>query len=145
MLLYDQCTYHRESIFKNSNSCNTHLESHRFRKMRDQQPAVLHINLCVSLLGFYIAFLSSERAFEKTVRCAVASAAIHYFCLATVMWMTMEAVNMYRMLIQWTKGLPNMRQFVLVSCLVGYGNNSFMVSLSLITSIFQRFHSFLAI
>ncbi|PIK61562.1 putative sushi, von Willebrand factor type A [Apostichopus japonicus] len=91
------------------------------KKMRDQQPAVLHINLCVSLLGFYIAFLSSERAFEKTVRCAVASAAIHYFCLATVMWMTMEAVNMYRMLIQWTKGLPNMRQFVLVSCLVGYG------------------------
>ncbi|PIK57647.1 hypothetical protein BSL78_05422, partial [Apostichopus japonicus] len=64
------------------------------KSFRSKQPTHIHINLCLSLLGFYIAFLLSPLAVGKEIHCTVASVFIHFFCLATLAWMSAEAVNM---------------------------------------------------
>ncbi|KAJ8022701.1 Adhesion G-protein coupled receptor G4 [Holothuria leucospilota] len=65
------------------------------KNLRSKQPTHIHINLCTSLLGFYISFLLSGLAVGHRVPCTVSSASILFFCLASVFWMTVEAINMY--------------------------------------------------
>lgn len=97
------------------------------RQLRTKQPTHIHINLCVSLLGFYIAFLSSSFAVSNPIACAAVSATIHFFCLTTVAWMSAEALNMYYLFVKVER--TSIRWFIPAACLFGYGVFIFLQSL----------------
>ncbi|PIK59108.1 putative G-protein coupled receptor [Apostichopus japonicus] len=65
------------------------------KKLRSKQPQQILINLCFALLGLYLSFLIGINRANLEVVCIMFGALIHYFCLATVAWMCVEAMNMY--------------------------------------------------
>ncbi|PIK40737.1 putative G-protein coupled receptor [Apostichopus japonicus] len=89
------------------------------KSFRSKQPTHIHINLCLSLLGFYIAFLLSPLAVGKEIRCTVASVFIHFFSLATLAWMSAEAMNMYYLFLKAARS--TVRHFIPIACLLAYG------------------------
>ncbi|XP_071841618.1 adhesion G-protein coupled receptor G2-like isoform X2 [Apostichopus japonicus] len=89
------------------------------KSFRSKQPTHIHINLCLSLLGFYIAFLLSPLAVGKEIYCTVASVSIHFFCLATLAWMSTEAMNMYYLFLKAERS--TVRHFIPIACLLAYG------------------------
>ncbi|XP_071844152.1 uncharacterized protein [Apostichopus japonicus] len=89
------------------------------KSLRSKQPTHIHINLCLSLLGFYIAFLLSPLAVGKEIHCTVASVSIHFFCLATLAWMSTEAMNMYYLFLKAERS--TVRHFIPIACLLAYG------------------------
>ncbi|PIK33607.1 hypothetical protein BSL78_29580 [Apostichopus japonicus] len=91
------------------------------KSLRSKHPTQIHINLCLSLLGFYVAFLASPLAVGKKQQCAAVSAIIQFFCLATLAWMSAEALNMYYLFLKATKG--SIRYFTPISCMVVYGSS----------------------
>ncbi|XP_071850603.1 adhesion G-protein coupled receptor G2-like [Apostichopus japonicus] len=91
------------------------------KSLRSKHPTQIHINLCLSLLGFYIAFLVGPLAVGKKQHCAALSAIIQFFCLATLAWMSAEALNMYYLFLKATKG--SIRYFTPISCMVVYGSS----------------------
>ncbi|KAJ8044260.1 Adhesion G-protein coupled receptor G4 [Holothuria leucospilota] len=92
------------------------------KNLRSNQPTHIHINLCVALLGFYIAFLLSTVAVNKPVFCVISSAAVHFFALASVAWMSAEAINMYILFVH--KGQTKLRHFIKIACTLAYGISS---------------------
>ncbi|XP_071853005.1 adhesion G-protein coupled receptor G4-like isoform X2 [Apostichopus japonicus] len=91
------------------------------KAFRSKQPTQIHINLCLSLLGFYIAFLVGPLAVGKKQRCAAVSAIIQFFCLATLAWMSAEALNLYFLFLKAKKG--SIRYFTPIACIVAYGSS----------------------
>ncbi|XP_071848673.1 adhesion G-protein coupled receptor G2-like isoform X1 [Apostichopus japonicus] len=89
------------------------------KSFRSKQPTHIHINLCLSLLGFYIAFLLSPLAVGKDIYCTLASVIIHFFCLSTLAWMSAEAVNMYYLFLKTER--TTVRHFTPIACLLAYG------------------------
>ncbi|KAJ8049170.1 Adhesion G-protein coupled receptor G4 [Holothuria leucospilota] len=89
------------------------------KKLRSKQPTHIHINLCTSLLGFYLAFLFSLLAVSNLVLCSILSATIHFFCLATLFWMSVEAMNMYCTFVRMKQS--GIRFFLPIACLFAYG------------------------
>ena len=68
-----------------------------FRELRDNTPTQILLNFCVSLSLTLIVFLvGAERSktFSMT-GCRIAAIALHFFVLATFMWMGISAYNMY--------------------------------------------------
>ncbi|PIK38298.1 putative G-protein coupled receptor [Apostichopus japonicus] len=90
-----------------------------FVSLKSKQPTHIHINLCISLLGFYITFLLSPLAVGKEIHCTVASVFIHFFCLATLAWMSTEAMNMYYLFLKAERS--TIRHFIPIACLLAYG------------------------
>ncbi|XP_071829258.1 uncharacterized protein [Apostichopus japonicus] len=89
------------------------------KSFRSKQPTHIHINLCLSLLGFYIAILVNPLAVGKEVRCTVASVFVHFFTLATSAWMSAEAMNMYYLFLKADRS--TVRHFIPIACLLAYG------------------------
>ncbi|XP_071828644.1 adhesion G-protein coupled receptor G2-like isoform X2 [Apostichopus japonicus] len=89
------------------------------KTLRMKKPIYIHLNLCISLLAFYVAFLLSTKAVPKSTECSVVSAIVHYFGLVLVLWMSIEAIYLYIMFVKRDKS--NIQQFLVVSCCVGYG------------------------
>ncbi|XP_066279159.1 adhesion G protein-coupled receptor L3-like [Branchiostoma lanceolatum] len=54
------------------------------------------INLCVALLAILVIFLAGINQTASPIGCTVVAALLHYFLLAALMWMAVEAVNIYR-------------------------------------------------
>ncbi|PIK47462.1 hypothetical protein BSL78_15682 [Apostichopus japonicus] len=88
------------------------------KTLRMKKPIYIHLNLCISLLAFYVAFLFSTKAVPKSTECSVVSAIVHYFGLVLVLWMSIEAIYLYIMFVKRDKS--NIQQFLVVSCCVGY-------------------------
>ncbi|KAJ8024663.1 Adhesion G-protein coupled receptor G4 [Holothuria leucospilota] len=65
------------------------------KKLREQVPQKIIINLCLALLGLYICFLSGIDQSSLGIGCVIFGALIHYFCVASVAWMCVVATNMY--------------------------------------------------
>ncbi|XP_071830018.1 uncharacterized protein [Apostichopus japonicus] len=63
--------------------------------LRQTIASQIHINLCLCLIAFYMTFLSGDLAKDNPIHCRNIATAIHYFCLTTMGWMTVEAVHMY--------------------------------------------------
>ncbi|XP_035660035.1 adhesion G protein-coupled receptor L3-like isoform X1 [Branchiostoma floridae] len=53
------------------------------------------INLCVALLAILVTFLAGINQTASPIGCTVAAAFLHFFLLAALIWMAMEAVNIY--------------------------------------------------
>ncbi|XP_019613587.1 PREDICTED: adhesion G-protein coupled receptor G7-like [Branchiostoma belcheri] len=63
------------------------------------QPIVL-TNLCVALLAILVIFLAGINRTGSPIVCKVVAALLHYFLLAALMWMAVEAINVYRAVVQ---------------------------------------------
>ncbi|KAI8490097.1 hypothetical protein Bbelb_321670 [Branchiostoma belcheri] len=53
------------------------------------------INLCVALLAIIIVFLAGINQTTSPIGCTIVAAFLHYFLLSALIWMAMEAVNIY--------------------------------------------------
>ncbi|XP_072026659.1 adhesion G-protein coupled receptor G7-like [Amphiura filiformis] len=71
-----------------------------FRKLRSTRQRVVLIHFCISLLSLYVVFVAGiDTAVNSKVGCVVVAALIHYFTLTTMMWMAVEARNLYSKLV----------------------------------------------
>lgn len=89
-----------KSVNKNHEDHLSCLISFRFRKFRSQRPKQILINLCFALLGLYLSFLIGIDRVNLKIGCTIFGALIHFFCLASVAWMCVEAVNMYLLFVK---------------------------------------------
>ncbi|PIK41196.1 putative tyrosine-protein kinase [Apostichopus japonicus] len=94
------------------------------KELRQKHSSQININLCVSLMAFYITFLAGDLAKTSPRHCRNIATAIHYFCLATVGWMTVEAVHMYLLFLKFQSQKAfqlKFKYFVPVSAALVYG------------------------
>lgn len=70
------------------------------RKLRSSRPQQIVLNLCLALLGLYTSFLAGIDKPHLGTVCIVFGGLIHYFCLASMAWMTVKAVNMYLLFVK---------------------------------------------
>ena len=70
-----------------------------FRKLRHSDHGQLLLNLCLALLGLYVAFIFSVHSSGVVVLCTIVSVVLHYFMLVVFMVMAAEAVNLYMKLV----------------------------------------------
>lgn len=70
------------------------------RKYRSQRPKQILIHLCFALLGLYLSFLIGIGRSNLRYGCVVFGGLIHFFCLASMAWMCVEAVNMYLLFVK---------------------------------------------
>ncbi|XP_071844660.1 uncharacterized protein [Apostichopus japonicus] len=90
-----------------------------FRTSRFKQSTFIYINICICLLGLLISYILSFEAVLHDIACGVASAAVHYFCLATVTWLSVDSIHMYLLFVR--PAYTAIRQFSSVSCFIAYG------------------------
>ncbi|KAJ8022249.1 Adhesion G-protein coupled receptor G4 [Holothuria leucospilota] len=91
----------------------------KLENVRRKQSSKIHINLYISLIGFYLTFLLGEVAIGNPKFCRIAAMAIHYFCLTTVAWTCAESVNMYFMFVKYRRA--SITNFLPISFLLAYG------------------------
>ncbi|KAJ8024357.1 Adhesion G-protein coupled receptor G6 [Holothuria leucospilota] len=70
------------------------------KKLREQVPQKIIINLSFALLGLYIFFLVGIDQHSLGTGCVIFGAFIHYFCLTSVAWMCVVATNMYLLFVR---------------------------------------------
>ncbi|XP_071944901.1 adhesion G-protein coupled receptor G6-like [Antedon mediterranea] len=74
------------------------LSKKTFRKL---QPQKILLNLCISLTCLYITFICGiDTATPGTVACTTIAVLLHYFLLTSVAWTSVEATNMYLLLVK---------------------------------------------
>ena len=89
--------------------------------MRTKAPSQILLSFCIALFLTLVVFLAAaERSKTSSMTgCRVAAIALHYFVLATFMWMAITAFNMYQ---SFVKVIPKHRSHFLLKCsLVGWG------------------------
>ncbi|XP_019620358.1 PREDICTED: adhesion G-protein coupled receptor G7-like [Branchiostoma belcheri] len=74
----------------------TRLDKRRTRTGHAKSQLLILINLCVALLATLVIFLAGINRTASPIGCKVVAALLHYFLLAALMWMAVEAVNVYR-------------------------------------------------
>ncbi|XP_077977818.1 adhesion G-protein coupled receptor G6-like [Glandiceps talaboti] len=93
-----------------------------FGRKRDK-PTRIMINLCLALVMTLSMFLIGAFYMEFTTTipelCTTISVLLHYFLLAVLTWMALEAVQMYLMLIKVFK--TYIAHFMVKFCLLGWG------------------------
>jgi hypothetical protein len=93
-----------------------------FRDLRSKIPGQILLNFCIALSLSLIVFLAAaERSKTSSLAgCRTAAIALHYFLLATFLWMAIEAFNMY---LAFVKVFPtsNPSKFMLKCCLFAWG------------------------
>lgn len=91
------------------------------RKLRQDYPSKILINLSAALLGLTVLFLVNSwlSSFSNYGLCITAAAFLHYFLLASCTWMGLEAVHMYFALVKvFNTYVPS---YILKFCIVGWG------------------------
>ncbi|XP_022106237.1 hyalin-like isoform X2 [Acanthaster planci] len=89
------------------------------RKLRSGISRQIFIHFCFSLLMLYIVFLAGiDNAKGSGGGCVFVAALLHYLTLSTMMWMAVEARNMY---ISTVKVFPEDRpRYMLKACLIAW-------------------------
>ncbi|XP_038077215.1 adhesion G-protein coupled receptor G6-like [Patiria miniata] len=90
-----------------------------FKKFRSKRPQRILLSLCFALLGMYLFFLAGIEASPCGVSCGIVAVLIHYFTLAAMFWMAVEAVNLYLLLVKVTNA--NVSHFMIKASLAGWG------------------------
>ncbi|XP_033118444.1 adhesion G-protein coupled receptor G6-like [Anneissia japonica] len=90
-----------------------------FKKLRSKRPQLILINLSISLFFLYLVFVSGINQTGSKKICIAIAALLHYFGLASVFWMSIEAVNMYLVFVK--VFYDDIEYFMLKVCAVGYG------------------------
>ncbi|XP_071490278.1 uncharacterized protein [Diadema antillarum] len=89
------------------------------KKLRTKQPQQILLNLCLALLGLYFVFVIGIDRRYPTAGCVIVGLLIHYFLLASMCWMAVEAANMY---LRFVKVLnAHVSKFMLKACLCAWG------------------------
>lgn len=92
-------------------------------KQMGQTPRLIMIQWCVSLLLLYIVFVIGIDQTQSPTACTAVAALLHYFTLSSVLWMGIEGVNLYILLVR-VMDVPRTRRFMPIACLVAWGNIS---------------------
>ena len=71
-----------------------------FSKLRTKLSSKILISLCTSLLLLLIVFLVGIERTSNQRRCQLTAVLLHYFILATFMWMGVEAFNIYKIFVK---------------------------------------------
>ncbi|CAG09829.1 unnamed protein product, partial [Tetraodon nigroviridis] len=102
-----------------------------FKKVRQDYPSKILINLSVALLGLSMTFLLNSwlSSFSNYGLCISTAAVLHYFLLASFTWMGLEAVHMYLALVRIFNSYVSF--YMLKLCAVGWGIPLLVVSLVL--------------
>ncbi|XP_071959938.1 adhesion G-protein coupled receptor G6-like [Antedon mediterranea] len=90
-----------------------------FKQFRTKRPQKILVNLSLSLLLLYLVFAIGIEQTGSKNGCIAVAALIHYFGLASIFWMSIEAVNMYLMFVK--VFYDEIRYFMLKVCITGYG------------------------
>ena len=91
------------------------------RKLRTKRPQQILICFSFSLLGLYLVFLTGIEATEPAVGCTIVAVLIHFFTLASVAWMAVEATNMYLLFVKVLNA--NVSHFMLIACATAWGKD----------------------
>ncbi|XP_019621177.1 PREDICTED: adhesion G-protein coupled receptor G7-like [Branchiostoma belcheri] len=78
----------------------TRRDKRRTRTGHAKNQRLVLINLCVALLATLVIFLAGINRTASPIGCKAVAALLHYFLLAALMWMAVEAVNLYRAVVQ---------------------------------------------
>ncbi|KAG7516586.1 hypothetical protein JOB18_035638 [Solea senegalensis] len=92
-----------------------------FKKLHQDYPSQILINLCLALLGLNLVFLANSwlSSWEVYGLCVATAFTLHYFLLAAFTWMGIEAINMYFALVKvFNIYVP---LYILKVCAVGWG------------------------
>ncbi|KAH9364064.1 hypothetical protein HPB48_021296 [Haemaphysalis longicornis] len=92
-----------------------------FRCLNKERLGKILLNLCLAMLFLNLAFLagSLHDRFPKLDLCLGSAVATHYFLLACLAWMGVEAMNMYQMLVH--VFASSERCFMLKRALIAWG------------------------
>ncbi|XP_038051560.1 adhesion G-protein coupled receptor G6-like isoform X2 [Patiria miniata] len=91
------------------------------RKLRSGKSRQIFINFCFSLFMLYIVFVAGvDNAKGSGGGCVFVAALLHYLTLSTMMWMAVEARNMY---VSTVKVFPeDTPRYMLKACLIAWGS-----------------------
>ncbi|XP_033640186.1 low-density lipoprotein receptor-related protein 2-like isoform X3 [Asterias rubens] len=100
------------------------------KKLRSGKSRLIFIHFCASLLLLYIVFLAGIDSARGSVgACAFVAALLHYLALTTMMWMAVEARNMY---VSTVKVFPeDTPKYMLKACLIAWGSPAVLVTITL--------------
>ncbi|XP_071490277.1 adhesion G-protein coupled receptor G6-like [Diadema antillarum] len=89
------------------------------KKLRSNQPQQILLNLCLALFGLYFVFVIGIDRRYPTAGCVIVGLLIHYFLLASMCWMAVEAAIMY---LQFVKVFnTHVSKFMLKACFCAWG------------------------
>ncbi|XP_072174697.1 uncharacterized protein [Diadema setosum] len=91
-----------------------------FGKQMGQTPRLIMIQWCISLLCLYVVFIVGIDQTHSSTGCTVVAALLHYFTLASVLWMGVEGANLYILLVR-VLDVPATRRFIPIACAVAWG------------------------
>ncbi|XP_038054372.1 uncharacterized protein LOC119726669 isoform X2 [Patiria miniata] len=89
------------------------------KKIRTKRPQQILISLCFALLGLYFMFLVGIEATASRGGCTFVAVSIHYFTLASIAWMAVEATNMYLLFVRVLNA--NVSHFLLKASIAAWG------------------------
>ncbi|XP_071789474.1 adhesion G-protein coupled receptor G7-like [Asterias amurensis] len=89
------------------------------KKLRTKRPRQILICFSFSLLGLYLVFLTGIEATKPAVGCTIVAVLIHFFTLASVAWMAVEATNMYLLFVKVLNA--NVSHFMLIASVTAWG------------------------
>ncbi|XP_071959939.1 adhesion G-protein coupled receptor G6-like [Antedon mediterranea] len=104
-----------------------------FKSLRSKVPQKILINLSITLLSLYLVFAIGIKQTGSRHGCITVAVLVHYFGLASIFWMSIEAINMYLMLVK--VFYDNIEHFMLKVCVVGYGIPLIIVTVCLCTDV----------
>ncbi|XP_038052047.1 uncharacterized protein LOC119724848 [Patiria miniata] len=99
-----------------------------FGNLRATRSRQILMHLCMALLCLYVAFLAGIDATNNGAICTAVAAVIHYFTLASMCWMGVEARNMYLLLVRVFKGRES--RFMLKACTFAWGTPLIIVAVT---------------
>ena len=91
----------------------------RYRGLRLSLQRKILIQLCISMLGLYLAFLIGIDSTHSEIGCLIVAACLHYFVVTTILWMGVEARHMYITLVSETSRIS--RKFMIKASLFAWG------------------------
>ncbi|PIK47292.1 putative G-protein coupled receptor [Apostichopus japonicus] len=103
------------------------------KKLRSSRPQQIILQICIALLGLDIFFLVGIDRTELALACDIVAALIHFFCLASVAWMSTEATYMYLLFVQVSSG--NDRYFMQKASVIGWGLPAVIVTTNVLLEV----------
>ncbi|XP_071959504.1 uncharacterized protein [Antedon mediterranea] len=98
------------------------------RKLRKSKPKQILCHLCVSLLCLYLIFLVGIDRKDKKGSCTAIAGLIHYFLLTSMFWMSVQAINLYYLIVQVYN--THVSRFFLKACLFAWGLPAVIVAIT---------------
>ena len=93
------------------------------------------MNLCIAIALLLIVFVAGINSTNNILGCQIVAVLLHYLTLVTVLWMGIEAYNLYLQIVKVMAIYQ--RRFMLKAVLVGWGVPLLVVAATLVAAIMQ--------